>query len=297
MRIRFKTMVLRQLIWMTFLLCLPYQEIFSQEADSMLVKKPGLFVGLTMGPTQTMILNEGMSNVKNLVSVKGNGVSGTLEFGYFFSANFGLSSGIGYTACNGHSSLDSYQSKFNTTDSENEPYERQVLGIHLLEDQNIGLLTLPISANFRIPLGGKFGLFLQTGIELNKPITQKYHSSGTFTFKGFYPAYNVLLQNLPAYGFPTNATSAFDGTLNLKPISFDAIATAGIDFQIHKNLSGSLAACYHQSLSSISNQTAPENFQLSTDVNQINSLMGGSSKVTIQSIGLKIAVRYFLNHK
>ncbi len=291
---KFQTILLRQFLFTAFLMFIFHHEIFSQEADSSKVKQPGFFVGLTMGSAQSQINHEGMLSVSDLHSDKKNGVMGSLEIGYFFSDYIGLSSGIGFISANGQVSLDSYQNKFNTTDSENEAYERQVSGTDMKEVQNIGFLSVPICLNIRLPFNKKMGLFLQTGIDVAVPIIKKTHSSGTFTYKGYYPAYNVLLENLPAYGFPSNTSMVADGKLELKPLCFDAIAAAGFDFFIQKKMQIAIAAYYNKSLSNVSAYASPEKFQLSSDVNQMNSLMGGSSKVTVQSMGLKIMLRYYL---
>src|SRR5665647_2919057 len=291
---RFKIKVLRQLFFTAFLMFCSYHEIFSQEADSSKVKQQGLYIGLILGSSQSQINNEGILTVSDLHSGKKNNLMGTLEIGYFFSDYIGLSSGIGFISANGQVTLNSYQYKFNTTDSENETYERQVTGSNIREVQNIGFLSVPICLNIRLPFNKKIGFFLQTGIDVAIPFIKNYHSSGTFTYEGYYPAYNVLLENLPAYGFPSNAGIVTDGKLKLKPLCFDAIATAGIDFHIQKKMQIAIAAFYSQSLSNISAYTLPEKFQLSTDVNQINSLMEGSGKATVQSMGLKITLRYFL---
>ena len=89
-------------------------------------------------------------------------------------------------------------------------------------------------------------------MERFKPVSKKYTSKGTFTYKGYYPAYNVLLENLPAYGFPSNYKSAVDGELDIKPINVNAIAATGFDFFLQKNIQIGVMATFSQSLSNIS---------------------------------------------
>src|SRR5665647_1401183 len=130
---RFKIKVLRQLLYTAFLMFCSYHEIFSQEADSSKVKQQGLFIGLTLGSAQSQINNEGLFTVSDLRSGKKNSLMGTLEIGYFFSDYIGLSSGIGFISYNGQLTQNSYENKYNTTDSENETYERQVTGSNIQE--------------------------------------------------------------------------------------------------------------------------------------------------------------------
>lgn len=282
-----------QIFFLALLLIGSQYDGCSQENDSTVVK-PGLFVGLRFGPSQSTISNEGILTVANLVSNSQNSFGGSLEIGYFFSKSIGLSSGIGFSSYKSRIELATYQNKFNTTDSENETYERQVSGTDIKEMQKVGFLTLPICLDIRLPLSKKMGFFLQTGINLAIPVAKKYTSSGTFTYKGYYPAYNVLLQNLPAYGFPANVNSVTDGSLEIKSLLVNALVAAGFDFVIQKNIQLGIAAFYSKSLSNISGYPSPDNFQLSSDANQINSLMGGSSKASLQLIGVNVRLRYFL---
>ena len=282
-----------QLFFFALLLIGSQSDGYSQEADSTSIK-PGLFVGLSFGPSQTSISNEGILTVANAVSNTQNSFGGSLEIGYFFSKSVGVSSGIGFTSFKSQLTLDTYQNSFNTTDSENEAYERQVSGTDIQEIQKVGFLSFPICLDIRLPLSKKMGFFLQPGINVAIPVTKKYTSSGTFTYKGYYPAYNVLLQNLPAYGFPGNVNSVTNGSLEIKSLHMNAFVSAGFDFLIQRNIQLGIAAFYSKLLSNISDYPSPDKFQLSTDANQINSLMGGSSKTSAQSIGLNIRIRYFL---
>lgn len=286
---------IKQILLTAFLIICYQHEIFSQETDISTGKKPGKFVGLCLGPSQSHIINEGTLSVSELLSNKKTSFSGSIEVGYFFSNYFGLSSGIGLISYKTHLTLDTYQNQFNTIDSENESYERRVSGSDIKEIQEISFLGVPICINIRLPLIKTIGFFLQTGVNMGIPLNKNYKSSGTFTYKGYYPADNVLLENIPTYGFPSNINNESDGKLELKPIGFNAIVSGGFDFFITKKIQIALAACYNKSLSNISESTSPDKFQLSSDADQINSFMGGSSKVSAKSVGLRLSFRYYLH--
>jgi hypothetical protein len=292
-------------ILLTVIIIICYQSVaFSQESDSILVKPTGLFFGLSLGaiqsqitPSSTQLINVGYSSFSKLSLTKQYSYFGSIEIGYFFSKFIGLSTGIGYNSYSTQLQLASYLSKLNSIDSENEAYELRVSGKSIKEDQQVSFLTIPICFNLRLPLGRSFDFFLEPGINLAIPLGKSYQSSGTFTYKGYYPAYNVLLENLPAYGFPKDLNTEFDGKLSLKPFNFSAVVSAGFDFQVQNKYLFGLAVYYDRSLTSIADYSSPDSFQLSSEVNQINSMMGGSSKTTIQSIGIKIVFRYYLKYK
>ena len=137
---KFRFILKSRIFFLALLLIGSQYDGYSQEADSTVVK-PGLFVGLRLGSSQTTISNEGLLSVANLVSNSQNSFGGSLEIGYFFSKSIGISSGISFSSYKSQLELGTYQNKFNTTDSENEAYERQVSGTDIKEIQKVGFLS------------------------------------------------------------------------------------------------------------------------------------------------------------
>ncbi|MCD4769888.1 MAG: PorT family protein [Bacteroidales bacterium] len=267
--------------------------LFSQGTDISSKENPGLFIGLSLEPSQSHIINNGTQSVSELLSNKQNSFFGSMEIGYFFSRFFGLSSGIGFISYNTELTLDTYQSNFNAVDSENESYERRVSGSEITEVQNVIFFSVPFCINLRLPFNETMGFFLQPAINMTIPLSNNYTSNGTFSYAGYYPAYNVLLEDLPDYGFPSNKISNSEGEIELKPMSFNVIAAAGLYFIIQHKIQIGVGASYNKSLSNISGYSSPDEFQLSSDPDQINSLMGGSSEATTKLMGLKIIFRYY----
>jgi hypothetical protein len=270
------------------------QALFSQGNDS--IRGKGLFAGISLGPTQTQVLNEGTSAVSDIVSGNGNSFSGVAEVGYFFSKYIGLSSGIGFSSYKANVTLADWQSNFNATDSENQNFEMRASGTNISEDQKLSYLNIPVYLNLRLPIKGKIGLFLQTGVNLAFLTGKDYTSNGIFTYKGYYSKYNVVLENLPQYGFPTNKATTAQGSLGVKSFTVFAVASAGVDYFVAEKYQIALAATYNKSVSDILANPASTQYQLSPAADQINSFMGGSSKVTAQSIGISVSLRYYFNH-
>jgi hypothetical protein len=291
---RLITKYFRQILLITLIIICHHQEALSQDTDSILFKQHGMFVGLGLGPSQSQIVNSVGSSVPGLISGRKDSYFASAEIGYFFSRFFGLSSGIGFNLFSSQLMLNTFQNSVNSTDSENEVYELRVSGSDIIEQQKIGYLSIPLCLNLRLPFGKSVGFFIQPGISLAIPLEKTFKSAGTYTYKGYYPAYNVLLENLPDYGFPADLYSDAKGNLELNQTSFNAVVSAGLDFFIQKRFQIAVAATYEKSLSSISKYPSPDNFQLSTGVNQINSLMGGSGNTMVQSLGIKIVLRYYL---
>jgi len=291
---KFKIISTLAIFFTTFLVIGSQFPLFSQEVGTVEVKKSRLYVGLSGGYFQNQITNETSMSLPGIKYTTSNSFSGSGEIGYFFSNYFGLSSGIGYSPYQSEVTLDAYQIKFNTVDSENETYERRITGSNIKEVQKIDFFTVPICVNFRLPFSKAVGLFLQTGVNLALPVKKSYSSSGTFSYKGYYPAYNLLLENLPQYGFQDNVATAYEGRLDLKPVNVFGTASVGLDFLVQEKFQIAVAGSFCKSLSNISRYSPSGEFRLSSDINQMKSFMEGSNKVSAQSVGINISFRFFL---
>jgi hypothetical protein len=284
----------RQILLALFLIICYQPEGISQEPANNSGSQSRVFVGLRLGPSQSKIINKGTLSVSELLSTKKNTFSGSLEFGYFFSKFIGFSTGLGFGSYGTELTLDSCKNNFSSTDSENEVYERRVRGSGIKELQKISFLNIPVCFNFQVPFTSSLGFFILTGVNLSVPVSKTYTSSGTFSYIAYYSAYNVLLENIPAYGLVNNTLVNSNGNLELKTIGADAIASAGLQFLIGGKIQIAAGANYNRSLVNISKYTAPDKFQISSDINHINSMMGGSSKATTQSLGFSLSLRYYL---
>lgn len=267
---------------------------FTQSAENAKIKPSKIFFGIALGPTQSQIDYTRTLSSPAFLTSKMDAFDGSAEVGYILTKNISLLSGIGFSSVNSQLALDNYEIKFTTTDLENETYQRQVNGTGIKEAQDIGLLTVPIGLSFHIPINKAIGFFFDPGINLAIPLIKNYTSSGTFTYKGYYSAYNALLENLPDYGFPTNFDIATNGELELNPLVVNVIASSGLYYTIKKNFQLAISVRFSQSLTNISAYKGTETFLLSNEVDKINSLMGSSSKVSVRSVGINVIFRYFL---
>ena len=282
-------------ILITGLLLFSDSLILAQETITTEIKPLKLYVGLSAGPSINKIKFDGISSISGMTSTYKNSISGSIDIGYMLSRNFGIISGLEYSSFNPELFLGTYSNKFNTIDSDipPEPYERRISGSDIHETQKITFMSLPLCLNIQIPLTKKFGIFIQAGANFSFPVSDEYSSRGTFSYSGYYPAYNVVLQNLPAYGFVNDAAVSFKGKLEIVSPVISGIGVAGFQCFITDKLQLALGANYSRSLTNISKSTSPETFQLSWDSNQISSMMGGSRKTETENLGLRLSVRYY----
>jgi len=269
-------------------------QVLSQGTDVRESKQSKVYFGLNIISAQTKIVNEGIINASALSISNRNSMIGSFEMGYCISRFIIINVGLGYSTYASHFSMDSIGNKFTATDSENESYERRVSGNGIKEDQKIAVLNIPACINFQVPLGEKLGLFMQAGVSFSIPINKSYSSSGQFTYTGYYPAYNVVLQNLPNHDFQSGFKNNVTSDLKLKSFNTDLLASCGIQFYLKQNVQLILGVYYSKSLNDVSGYTKSTDFHISEYANQMNSLMGSTSKATLESLGIRLGVRYYV---
>jgi hypothetical protein len=138
-------------------------------------------------------------------------------------------------------------------------------------------------------------MYLQTGVNFSLPIKKSYTSEGTFTYSGYYKAYNVTITGVSYEGFLQGYTNKIVGKdLAVKSFDPELISSAGFYVSMHDKAQISFGVLYNRMLSNISGYSSKSSFQLSTKPDQTRSMMEGSSKVTAHSLGLKVSLRILL---
>lgn len=257
-------------------------------------KQPGFFVGGGLGITKTQIINDADQDITITQTTNGNSIIGSVEIGYFFSRYLGLTAGVNYNQYRSNFYIDAYQNNFNTVDIENDPYELRILGDDIEEVQQFDILSIPFCVNLHMPLSKGIGAYLQTGINFFVPLSEFYESEGTFTYKGYFPAYNVLLEDLPEYGFPSDVRIQSEGAPELEHLSYGFVASLGIDYLVNKKIQFITAAYFDRSFSGVIANPQTDEFYLTKNAEHVNSILDCSNKVTLQSFGLKIGIRFYL---
>lgn len=268
---------------------------YSQSLNSELLLKNQSFIEISGGGTQTTISNQGASFISEVDWQEKNSYYFIISAGIFFSKHFGISTGIGLCPYFTQLSLNSYANTLDTLDSENEIYERRIYGENITENQKIYFLEIPLLLNFQYPLSNTTGFFIQGGLSLSIPVKKTYSSTGTFTYSGYYPDYNVLLTDVPYEGFKSNIVNDIGGKLRINPLNAGIIASGGFYFSPSMNYQISLGFIYKRILNDISDYSTETSFQLSTNENQIRSLMERCEKVTASSMGLTVSLRYYVD--
>jgi hypothetical protein len=268
--------------------------VSSQGTDYRFGTQHRYYLGLSINPSHTLISDGSSNTIKNIKSSYKSSISAFFETGYYINRFIGLSTGIGFNSYASISSLTNYQQSYDTTDLENESYNRRIYGENIKEIQKISFLQIPLLINLNIPVNKSLSFFLHTGVGFSMPLNSRYSSSGTFSYSGYYQSYNVLFSDIPFEGFQSDVKSDVEGELKIRPLIFDFIASAGMNFSTQKKAQFSFGLLFINSLTEFSDYEYTSSFRLSSSPNKVKSLIEGSNRVKARSIGFRIGLRYFI---
>lgn len=269
--------------------------LWSQGTDSRskYAREGKIYAGLMITPQTTSIRNNDIGISGNVTQKGGMALNIALEGGYFFTKNVGLSIGAGMGSYSTELSMDSCSIKFQDTDSDLESYEMRINGKQIAETQSLSFLNIPVCVIIKIPAGEKLWFHVRAGMSFDIPVVKKYEGNGTFSYSGYYSAYPVLLQDIPNY-FPSNVATSSTGTLAVKSLSQSLAASAGMTFNVTGSLGITLGASFSKSLGNISAYTSGAENLLTSEPNEMTTIMGSTSGAGVQAIGVSVGVRYYL---
>jgi hypothetical protein len=276
-----------------FLLLAP-TAAYSQGTDIRTGKQKHFFIGIALSPAKTNIVLSGGPEISRVVTEKKTALFGSLEIGYSFSKIFGLSTGFRYSAWSNDLSLVSYSDTYKTIDSELEQYNRRINGSNIKETPNISFLSIPLSLDLHIPFSERFGIYIQSGISYSIPVQKSFSSLGTFSYSGYYSAYNVVIENVPFEGFLSNYGNKVNGSLKMKSSYIQLITSAGLQYNAGSRIKILMGGFYDKILSDISGNPAGTSFSLSTAPGQMKSFLQGSTNTKASALGIRLTLRFYL---
>jgi hypothetical protein len=228
---------------------------------------------------------------------KSAGIGSGAGVGYTFNISpaIGIVTGIELTTYNAEVSFD------NTADNYNSG-----AGEHLLlfsyslsnykEKQKVTLFSIPVMAQYSLPLGGSSTRFYASGgLKLGLPVGEADITPGTATTKGEYSHEKVTYVGLPQHGFVSNASlPGIKKDIDLNFAAALALET-GVSFTLTDKLLLYTGAYFDCGLNSI--QKVNDKYLLEYDASNESTFKynivintGLADKVRLVSAGLKLRV-------
>lgn len=163
------------------------------------------------------------------------GYTMNILFNLAISHSFAIGLGAAYSNYSSEVSLGKYYSATSTTDNEGDNYEFRLYGTNLKENQSIDMFEIPFAIILQNQEHKKFKTFLQLGVKAMLPIQSNFSvMSGEIETRGYYPKYNVELNNIPNHGFVLFPLEGMSGKLSTK-LSYAALVELGANISLGKS--------------------------------------------------------------
>lgn len=267
---------------------------FSQGTEIDIAGKRPAWLELSVGPALNQYILHISPPDQAALTRKHSTLFYGLDAGYYFTNHFGASLGLGVTTAAPCMTMTSFTDQYDAKDSEMESYERRIIGNGISEEQKISFLNIPLQLNLKGSLGRSVGFYIQSGFSISLLLKKSYNSTGTFTYTGFYPEYNVLIKDVAYEGFQSNVKNDVTGTLELKSVNPQFIASSGLQFLLQRKLQFSIGINYNKMLVNPSDYDSVNTFHLSDYPDKMQSMTEGADDISFRSFGLKLAFRYYL---
>ncbi|MBZ4037610.1 OmpA family protein [Flavobacterium sp. 17A] len=167
--------------------------------------------------------------------------NGKLKFGggiglgytYFFSKNWGISTGIDVVynqntfELNDGNTISTYE-----IDDQTSAFEYRVTPTKYKEEQHFISAAIPLLLQYRTAFASQTQWYLGIGGKILFPGKQTVKASASeLQLSGYYPDLNLLIDDLPTHGFGSVSNWQDKTTVNLEP-SFLLSAETGLTFKI-----------------------------------------------------------------
>jgi len=206
---------------------------------------------------------------------------------YHITKNLIIKTGIEYIMANNTIDMTTYTDSTAAVDSDNDSYIKRINGNNLVEKQSYSFLNIPVAVGMQLPVSPKFAFYIEAGAIFSMSVNKTYTGSGIFSYKGYYPQYNVEIANFEPAGFINDAAVSQNGTVTIKPIYTIISAAVGFQYSITPLTGFRFGVNYRNTLGSIVN-AVQSNYVISNDTNTFNSLSGKSTKSTFSDIGVEL---------
>jgi len=216
-------------------------------------------------------------------------------YSHFFSSDWGVQTGLGLQSFNASSTLNYQSSTPNVVDIMGDSYEFRNNYKNWKEKQQTLFIDIPLEAQYRYLFSPKLRVLASAGAKISIPVQASYKTvGGEMVTTGYYSKWNVVLHDLPQYGFSTY-TNSYNGNLSLKP-AYMAIADLGGLYKLSEKLELYVGGYFNYGLNNI--QKASTQLLYQSD-GVYYGLLGSNqtSKVRPIAFGLKVGVYWKVEQK
>lgn len=157
-----------------------------------------------------------------------------LRYGYFFNEHWGLSAGVAADYYSGSYAITTERDYPDWTDTDGEPCTLQWRSHNVVEKEHLLTLNIPIMAEMEYILSPRGGIYAALGASVGLPVVRSYSTSGELIRQGYYPKWNMTIDDAVDYYHTTDLPA---GKMGLRAVSATLQAEAGYLLPLKNNVS------------------------------------------------------------
>ncbi len=112
-----------------------------------------------------------------------------------------VEAGLGLRNFKMSASLAEYTATFNTTDNDGDNFEAHYRYTDLEESLKLTYLDIPVRICISQPLKDRVTVYVKAGLTPSLKIGSKFNGTGTYELYGYYPQWDVTIENVDVLGF------------------------------------------------------------------------------------------------
>ena len=255
--------------------------------DITTAKEEKFAYGFVITPTYTQINSTNITSNNGWESTGQIAISGGLDFTYQFMPGLSIKTGIHYSNYKTNNVISNYDYRSSelTTDNDNDTYYKDV-SANLKEVNQISSIEIPLQVKYTFLPSSKMKFYVFGGISMSYSMSAKYIVSGNATLRGYYSDYNVLLEDIPDYGFETNTYDNLEGDWLINQLNFFGNLGFGVSFKTGYKSSLNIGPVVNISLNDLKYQEAKYK-------DDFYNSFGDPGKTSVMSFGLSISFMMF----
>lgn len=221
------------------------------------------------------------------------------EFRYLFknyeTYKIGGSFGLGISYLRSDYTTQGYQSANQVIDKDNDTYYQIINSKPFSEKQTFYGIDVPIKFSYEKSFSYKNGFYFKLGAVLSYYMGS-YSTSTVYTSLGYYPQYNVTLQDIPSLGFNKDKSFSGKGKLPINPINAMGNIELGMFFKLKNKSQLYIGLNYNQAFLNFSSKgkttslialSKPDPTQSPVP----NSIMSEMNNINLSMIGITIGIK------
>ena len=218
----------------------------------------------------------------------GVGYQFSVDGKYYFSSNWRIGVGVGYSSYLSNAKLDNYSLNSPAIDDLGDNFEFRVTASGINEKLKMSAIEVPVFLEYLRKMSDKLSLSGNFGLKTSFPVSANFQcTEGTIETRGYYQQYEVEFSNIPNHGFEKIDNINYKGDLTTK-LAFSLFTGFGVTIpagkmKVNAGVYGSFG---------LNSVLQKKNTPLISYLGSYNTITSLSEKSALVGGGIKIGVLF-----